>query len=145
MKKLLLIGLPLVCALTLPVNAAELKNISIQDALQSDDAKKGLPDDIKFYFGDSKPEGTVSKNIGQYTFQKEVNGSLKSAINGCHTALVTVLKELREAAKKEGANAVVNIVTNSKGKAVSSKEIYACDSGMLKSSVTITGELVVVE
>lgn len=145
MKKLLLICLPVFCAVSFSANAGELKNISIQDALNSDEAKKNLPDDIKYYFGDAKPAGTVTKTIGQYTFQKDVNGSLKSAINGCHTALVTVLRELREAAKKDGANAVVNIVTNSKGKAVSSKEMYACDSGMLKSSVTITGDLVVVE
>lgn len=76
MKKLLFVFISTLCAFTLQAEARELKNISIQDALTSDDAKLGLPDDIKIYFG---------------------------------------------------------------------KEIHACDSGVLKSGVSISGDLVVVE
>jgi hypothetical protein len=145
MKKLAVVLISTLCALAFQAEARELKNISIQDALTSDDAKLGLPDDIKFYFGDAKPEGTVTKTIGQYTFDREINASLKSQIAACHSALVVALKDLREAAKKDGATAVVNIKSNAKGKAVNSKEIYACDSGMLKSGVSISGDLVVTE
>ena len=113
--------------------------------ISSDDAKLGLPDDIKFYFGDAKPEGTVTKTISQHAIDRDVNASLKSQIKACNSALVAVLKELREAAKKEGATAVINIKSNVKGKAISSQEIFACDSGMLKSSVSISGDLVVIE
>ena len=145
MKKLLIVLIPTLCALTFQAEARELKNISIQDALTSDDAKLGLPDDIKFYFGDAVPTGTVTKAIGQYSFDRQINSSLKSQIAACHSAFVVALKDLREAAIKDGANAVINIKSNSKGKAVSSKEIYACDSGMLKSGVSISGDLVIVE
>ena len=145
MKKLAVVLISTLCAFAFQAEARELKNISIQDALTSDDAKLGLPDDIKFYFGDAKPEGTVTKSIGQYTFDREINASLKSQIAACHSALVVALKDLREAAKKDGATAVVNIKSNAKGKAVNSKEIYACDSGMLKSGVSISGDLVVTE
>jgi uncharacterized protein YbjQ (UPF0145 family) len=145
MKKLLFVFISTLCAFTLQAEARELKNISIQDALTSDDAKLGLPDDIKFYFGDATPEGNVAKTISQYTFDRQVNASLKSQIAACHSALIVALKDLREAAKKEGATAVINIKSNAKGKAVNSKEIYACDSGVLKSGVSISGDLVVVE
>lgn len=145
MKKLLFVFISTLCVFTLQAEARELKNISIQDALSSEDAKLGLPDDIKFYFGDAQPEGNVTKTIGQYTFDRQINASLKSQISACHSALVVALKDLREAAKKDGANAVVNIKSNAKGKAVNSKEIYACDSGVLKSGVSISGDLVVVE
>lgn len=145
MKKLFIVFISTLCAFTFQAEARELKNISIQDALSSDDAKLGLPDDIKFYFGDAKPEGTVTKTIGQYTFDREINASLKSQITACHSALVVALKDLREAAKKDGATAVINIKSNAKGKAVNSKEIYACDSGMLKSGVSISGDLVIIE
>ena len=145
MKKLFIVFISTLCALTLQAEARELKNISIQDALTSNDAKLNLPDDIKFYFGDATPEGTVTKNISQYTFDREINASLKSQITACHSALIVALKDLREAAKKEGANAVVNIKSNAKGKAVNSKEIYACDSGVLKSGVSISGDLVIIE
>ncbi len=145
MKKVFIVLISTLCAFAFQAEARELKNISIQDALNSDDAKLGLPDDIKFYFGDAVPTGSVTKTIGQYTFDREINASLKSQISACHSALVVALKELREAAKKEGATAVINIKSNAKGKAVSSKEIYACDSGMLKSGVSISGDLVVTE
>lgn len=145
MKKLAVVLISTLCAFAFQAEARELKNISIQDALASDDAKLGLPDDIKFYFGDTAPTGNVTKTIGQYSFDREINASLKSQIAACHSALVVALKDLREAAKKEGATAVINIKSNSKGKAVSSKEIYACDSGMLKSGVSISGDLVVTE
>ena len=145
MKKILFVFISTLCAFTLQAEARQLKNISIQDALSSDDAKLGLPDDVKFYFGDAQPEGTIAKTIGEYTFDREINASLKSQITACHSALVVALKEMREAAKKEGATAVINIKSNVKGKAISSKEIYACDSGILKSAVSISGDLVVVE
>lgn len=145
MKKVFIVLVSTLCAFAFQAEARELKNISIQDALASDDAKLGLPDDIKFYFGDTVPAGNVTKTIGQYTFDREINASLKSQITACHSALIVALKDLREAAKKEGATAVINIKSNAKGKAVSSKEIYACDSGMLKSGVSISGDLVVTE
>jgi uncharacterized protein YbjQ (UPF0145 family) len=105
----------------------------------------GLPDDVKFYFGDAKPTGNVTKTAGQYTFNRQINASLKSQIHACHAALVVALKDLREAAKKEGANAVINIKSNATGKIVESKEIYACESGVLKSGVSISGDVVTVE
>ena len=145
MKKLLIGFISTLCLLSFQADARDLKSISIQDALTSDEAKLNLPDDIKFYFGDAKPEGNITKTIGEYTFNREVNTSLKSQITGCNSALIAALKELRAAAKKEGATAVVNIKSNASGKASSSKEIYMCDSGMLKSGVSISGELVVVE
>jgi len=145
MKKIFFVFVSTLCAFTFQAEARDLKNMSIQDALTSDDAKLGLPDDVKFYFGDAKPESTVTKTIGEYTFDRQINASLKSQTAACHSALVVALKDLREAAKKEGATAVVNIKSNAKGKAVSSKEIYACDSGVLKSGVSISGDLVVVE
>lgn len=145
MKKLVIGVISTLCVLALQTQAAELKNISIQDAMASDEAKLNLPDDVKFYFGDAAPTGTVTKTIGEYTFNRQVNVSLKSQINGCHAALVAALKDLRESAKKDGANAVVNIKSNAKGKASSSKEIYVCEAGMLKSGVSISGDLVVVE
>ena len=145
MKKIVFALVSTLCAFTFQAEARDLKNMSIQDALTSDDAKLGLPDDVKFYFGDTQPEGTVTKAIGEYTFDRQINASLKSQTAACHSALVVALKDLREAAKKEGATAVINIKSNAKGKAVSSKEIYACDSGVLKSGVSISGELVIVE
>jgi len=145
MKKLLIGCIATLCAVTFHAQASNLKNISIQDALASDDAKLGLPDDIKFYFGDAKPEGNVSKSAGTFTFDREINASLKSQISGCNAALVAALKELREAAKKEGATAVINIKSNAKGKASTSQEIYVCDSGVLKSGVSISGEVVFLE
>jgi len=145
MKKLAIVLISTLCAITLQAQAGELKNISIQDALSSDDAKLNLPDDIKFYFGDAVPAGVVTSTISQYSFNREINSSLKSQIKACNSALVVALKDLREAAKKEGANAVINIKSNTKGKVLSSQEIYACDSGMLKSGVSITGDLVIIE
>ncbi len=145
MKKLFIIFIASLCAVTFQAEARELKNMSIQDALASDEAKLGLPDDIKFYFGDAVLPGTVTKTIGQYTFDREINASLKSQVTACQSALIVALKELREAAKKDGANAVINIKSNAKGKAVTSKEIYACDSGVLKSGVSISGDLVILE
>ena len=145
MKKLLFVLISTLCTFTIQAEARELKNISIQDALASEDAKLGLPDDIKFYFGDAKVEGNVTKSVGEYTFDRQINASMKSQISACHSALIVALKDLREAAKKDGATAVINIKSNAKGKAVNSKEIYACDSGILKSGVSISGDLVVIE
>ncbi|MFO1390565.1 excinuclease ABC subunit A [Cellvibrio sp.] len=121
-----------------------VEDFSIQEVMASQDAKNILGDRVKFYFGDQS-HPAVKREITETSYQRKTNGANKSDREACNWVFLTVMKELKEKAQSLGANAVVNIRSNYMNNPTSSQETFKCASGMLMSSVTLVGDIVVIE
>lgn len=121
-----------------------VEDFSIEEVMASQDAKNILGDQVKFYFGD-QAHPKVKREIIESSYQRKTNGTNKSDREACNWVFLSVMKELKEKAQSMGGNAVVNIRSNYLNNPSSSKETYKCASGLLMSSVTLVGEIVVLE
>ncbi len=120
--------------------ADDKKMYPIDDAMNSDEAKSKLPDDVRFYFGDQKaPKGIV---LGEWVTNKKTNGFAKDDKKACEHAFLSAMLELTERARKEGAKAVVNIRSYYKQEEISSNTEYMCGSGFLMSGVALKAKFI---
>jgi uncharacterized protein YbjQ (UPF0145 family) len=102
--------------------------LKIDEVLQNAEFKAKLGNDVRFYFGDKKMPG-VQQNFGEIVTNKKTNSVGKPDEEACRWALLSALLALRERARKEGGNAVINIVSYYKKDAFSSATEYECHAG----------------
>lgn len=124
-------------ASSLALAADETVQMPIKDGLEAGKhTKNTISDDIKLYFGKQKAPG-VSKTIWEgSTTQKSMRKSQKEH---CETAFVSAILRLQDRARKEGGNAVVNIVSGGSNESATE---YTCTSGRVTGSVTLRGSVV---
>lgn len=118
----------------------ELK-LPVKDAMETEEAKSQLGDDVKFFFG---PEAhpTAKTTLGTYTSNKKTNFANKSDKQGCEWAFLSAMLALKQRAIAEGGNAVVNIHSYYKKKEFSSATEYECHAGAFVGGVTLRGTVV---
>lgn len=117
--------------------ADEQVSMQIKDGLEAGKhTKNTISDDIKLYFGKQKTPAVDRKIWEGSTTQKSMRKSQKEH---CETAFVSAILRLQDRARREGGNAVVNIVSG--GSNDSSTE-YTCTSGRVTGSVTLRGTVV---
>jgi uncharacterized protein YbjQ (UPF0145 family) len=122
---------------SLAIAADETMNMPIKDGLEAGKhTKNTISDDIKLYFGKQKTPAVDKKIWEGSTTQKSMRKSQKEH---CETAFVSAILRLQDRARKEGGNAVINIVSG--GSNESSTE-YTCTSGRVTGSVTLHGTVV---
>ncbi len=114
---------------------------NIQSALNNNDVKAKLDPDIKLYFGAQKHPAVVKK-MGEFGTNKKTNAFGKADEVACEWAFLSAVLTLQERARKEGANAVVNIRSNYKGNLTSSETEYLCGAGGLMAGVALKGDFV---
>ena len=129
----------------LTVGIAQARNdilhLSINDALQKPEAKTKLETDIKFYFGTQKaPKPT--KSFGVFTSNKKTNFANKSDKDGCDYAFLSAMLSLRDRARTEGGNAVINITSYYKKNTFTSETEFECGAGAIVGGVALQGEVV---
>jgi uncharacterized protein YbjQ (UPF0145 family) len=122
---------------SLAIAADETVAMPIKDGLEAGKhTKNTIGDDIKLYFGKQKTPAVDKKIWEGSTTQKSMRKSKKEH---CETAFVSAILRLQDRARKEGGNAVVNIVSS--GGNDSATE-YTCTSGRVTGSVTLRGTVV---
>ena len=114
-------------------------HLSIQEALQSQEAKEVLNPKIKLYFGKPAPGKIVKKGI---TTNPKTNGTNKSDEASCRWAFLSAVKKFQERAVAEGATKVGNLVSYYKKKEFKSTTQYECHAGNLMSGVALKGDIV---
>jgi|SRR5258706_11659398 len=127
-----------------PARAAVIV-MDFQQALNSDDVKSALGHDVAFYLS-----GMTTPTI-QKTFQ--VVGGRSTTIRGsgtpqknCLRVLLKVLQTLHDQARRQGGNAVVNIVSDYKNKEVANSSTIECYTGdTVMAHVTLKGFVAVVD
>lgn len=114
---------------------------SISDALNTEDAKQKLNNDIRFYFGDqSHPK--ITKSFGEYMSNKKTNAFNKTDERACQWNFLSAMISFQERAQRMGGNAVVNIRSYYKKNTISSQTEFECGSGTFVSGVTFLGDVV---
>lgn len=121
-----------------PKNEAQF--YSIQEALNSPQAKEVLDPSIKLYFGQAAPGGKVLVK-GAVTNPK-TNALNKSDAEACQWAFLSAVKKFQERAKKEGGSKVGNLVSYYKKKEYRSTTKYECHAGRSIAGVALKGDIV---
>ncbi|PHR30234.1 MAG: hypothetical protein COA36_02290 [Desulfotalea sp.] len=144
-KNIILSGIFLLCfGLNFAYGADVLVKYPVKDAMAIEKVKKIFTDDIAFYWGDAK-HGKVSKTYGNFKTSKRTNGFAKERSQACAWAMASSLVTLRDRARREGGNAVINIVSNIKNNVESSESVYTCLAGRVVVNVALKGTVVTIQ
>ncbi len=114
---------------------------SFADAMSTPDAQSLLQDDIAFHFGDGN-HPAIKRNIGNWMSNKKTNAFNKSDLRACQRAFLSAMISLRDRARREGGDAVVNIVSYYKKNRFSSETDFECGAGNVVAGVTLRGDVV---
>ncbi|BFU61705.1 excinuclease ABC subunit A [Rodentibacter abscessus] len=112
---------------------------SIQEALNSPQAKEILDPNVKLYFGKSASGKVIHKGI---TTNPKTNALNKSDLEACQWVFLSAVKKFQERAKKEGATKVSNLVSYYKKKEYRSTSQYECHAGRSIAGVALKGDIV---
>jgi uncharacterized protein YbjQ (UPF0145 family) len=144
-KKVLLSGLILLCfSLNSAYAADSLVKFPIKESMEIEKVKNQFDDDISFYWGNA-PHGKVTKTFGTFKTSKRTNGFAKEQSQACAWAMASSLVALRDRARREGGNAVINIFSNVKDKEESSETAYSCLAGRVMVNVALKGTVVTIQ
>ncbi len=146
MFKKILAGCALVLTFGLTqAQAADVKDsFPVEPAMQLEQVKELFDGDIQFYWG-SQPHPAIVKTYGTFKTSKRTNALGKSREMACDWAMASSLVALRDRARREGANAVVNIVSNIKNLEESSDTNFSCLMGSVMVNVALKGTVVTVK
>ena len=118
---------------TLPMPAS----VQTQSAPNAQNAKG-----VALYFGD-QPHASVKKTIGVKNVARRVARAPEATLEDtCAVALNEALQELRDYARAQNANAVVNIKTRFQRKGASSATEFMCGASAVSSTLAVSGEVV---
>lgn len=117
---------------------------SVADAMATPTAEEIFTGDIQFFFGDDN-HPPIGKNLGNYQSNKKANGVGRSDLRVCQRAFLSAMKSLRDRARLEGGNAVVNIISYYRRNRISSTSEFECGSGAIMSGVTLRGDVVTLQ
>jgi len=119
-------------------------HLPFSQVLEMPEAQSKLDGTVKFYLdGVSLP--SVTKKLGSGVSNRKTNGAGKSDEYGCRWAALSTLLAFQESAKRQGANAVINIVSYYKKREFKSSSEYECHAGGLIIGVALKGEYAVVD
>lgn len=114
-------------------------HFSIQEALNSPEAKEVLDPTVKLYFAKPAPGKTVKAGL---VSNKKTNAANKSDQASCQWAFLSAVKQFQERAVSMGAKKVGNIVSYYKKNEFKSATQYECHAGNLMSGVALKGDIV---
>jgi hypothetical protein len=143
MKSLRILGCAALAALVFSTAQArdERLKMPIAAAMESDEAKAKLGDDVKFFFG-SQATPKPKQTLGTFTSNKKTNFANKSDEEGCKIAFLSAMIALKERAIREGGNAVINIHSVYKDATFKSNTEYECGAGKILGGVALRGTVV---
>lgn len=112
--------------------------IPLADVLAMPEAQGKLDKEMKFFLaGQSTPK--VIKRFSTDTSNPKTNGVGKSDEFGCKWAALSALINLQNSAKREGANAVIDIVSYYKKNEYKSATDFECHAGTFVIGVALRG------
>ncbi|MEC5396271.1 hypothetical protein [Uliginosibacterium sp. H1] len=116
-----------------------INRFPLQDVLTGPDASKF--NGVKLYFGNQKTP-VVAQKFGEDRTSVRTNSVNKTAKHACGIALASALIRFQDAARRKGADAVVNIRSNYDNIEFSSPTEFECAEGALMAGVALKGDFV---
>lgn len=139
MKPLRLAALALAAAVSLPAFARDtVLHIPLADVLAMPEAQGKLDPTVKVFLA-GQPTPKVEKRFSTDVSNPKTNGVGKSDEFGCKWAALTALIHLQNSAKREGANAVIDIVSYYKKNEYKSATDFECHAGAVIIGVALRG------
>ncbi|MFC4274489.1 excinuclease [Achromobacter aloeverae] len=139
-----LVGLTLSLSCVAAAHAADRMSMnSFQAAVEAGKAEGKLDGSVKFYLAGTGPKGKILQ--ADAVTNRKTNAFGKSDDKACVWAAMSALISLQEAAKKVGANAVINIVSYYKKNVNQNATQYECHAGAVVAGVALRGDLAVVK
>lgn len=99
-----------------------------------------LDGSVRFFLAGERVPGLVNP-MSETSTSKKTNSTNKTDEEACDWAMVSALATLQNAAKREGANAVVDIVSFYDRKIYSDAAKYECHTGALMAGVALRGKM----
>jgi len=112
--------------------------LPLAEVLKMPEAKSKLDGSVKFYLAGQKTPKVLEKK-GDGVSNKKTNGVGKTDVAGCKWAALSALIALQQSAKKNGANAVVDIVSYYKKNEFKSATEFECHAGSVVVGVALKG------
>lgn len=113
-------------------------NIPLADVLDMPEAKDKLDGSVKFYLAGQKTPKII-KTLGSDVSNPKTNGLGKSDEYGCKYVALSALINFQNSAKREGANAVVDMVSYYKKNETRSDTTFECHAGTFIIGVAFKG------
>lgn len=123
--------------------ADKIAHYPFENAVAAATQSGKLDGTVKFYLAGNLPVGQVTV-VGQAEVNRKTNAFGKKDQPTCDWALQSALISLQDGAKKAGANAVVDIVSDY-GNEYRNGQNYECHIGFLMSGVIMKGKLAKVQ
>jgi hypothetical protein len=138
----LVLGLSVVLMAT----AADARNdrlrMPLSTVLSSPQARARLDPNIALYFG-KQPYSPPADRRGVFSVNEKTNFFNKTDEEGCNWVFLSAARALQEHARRQGGNAVVDIISNYKNQPFSSETEFECGAGNVVGGVALRGEVVI--
>jgi hypothetical protein len=113
-------------------------NVTLQSVLDMPEAKAKLDGTVKFYLAGS-PTPKVSKKFGEDTSNAKTNAFNKTPEEACRWNALSALIKLQDHAKRDGANAVIDLVSYNAHETFSSPTDIQCLDGTFMGGIALKG------
>lgn len=134
-----LVALAAASLLSLPAFARDtVLNIPLADVLALPEAQEKLDPKFRFFLAGQKTPAVI-KRFSTDVSNPKTNGVGKSDEYGCKWAALSALINLQNSAKREGANAVIDIVSYYKKNETRSDTTFECHAGAIIIGVALRG------
>lgn len=100
-----------------------------------------LDGSVKFYLAGVQPRGKITVVSPAVSTNKKTNAFNKTDEAACNWAMQSALLTLQDAARKVGANAVVNLASYYKKNERKDAVTYECHAGAVIAGVALKGDL----
>jgi hypothetical protein len=125
--------------------ADKVVHLAFANAVQAATASGKLDGSVKFYLAGTTPVGQLTVVNDNVDVTRKTNAFGKKDQATCDWALQSALIALQDDAKKAGANAVTDIVSNYNGSEYRDSQNYECHVGFLMSGVELKAKLAKVQ
>lgn len=113
-------------------------NIPLADVLAMPEAHEKLDGSVSFYLSGQKTP-KVTEKMSSDVSNRKTNAVGKSDEESCRWVALSALLAFQESAKRNGANAVIDLVSYYKKNEVKSADSIECHAGGLMSGVALKG------
>ena len=122
-----------------PAHARDSRlHLDVAAAIAAGQADGTLDGSVRFHFRGAPALGVVDRH-GPAATNRKTNALNKSDEDACRWVLLSALVALQDEARSRGANAVIDIVSNYKGREFASATQYECGAGTLMAGVALKG------
>jgi uncharacterized protein YbjQ (UPF0145 family) len=137
-----LIKITLIAATLVGVSLAQARdtvvNVPLADVLAMPEAKSKLDGSVGFYLSGQQTPVVLSR-VGEDSSNKKTNAAGKSDLEACKWVALSVLIAFQNSAKSQGANAVVDMVSNYRNNPSSNPVTIECHAGAIMAGIAMKG------